>query len=73
MNHASKEQWQPDVVVVVFRDEDGRLDHFKWSLSQKGVSRQVSTAIYKIIVGGFRKSFVGFFYTMTHKIDLSPF
>ena len=68
-DHAFKEEWQPDIVVVILRDsEDGRLSHFKWSLVRKGVSREVSNAIYRIIDGGFRKSFTGFFYSLTHRI-----
>jgi hypothetical protein len=67
MNRAFKEESQPDVVVVVYRDSDGRLEHLTWSLAEKGVSREVSNAIYTIIDGGFRKSFIGFMYSMTHR------
>lgn len=70
MHRASKEAEQPDVVVVVYRDSERRLDHLTWSLADKGVSREVSKAIYKIIDGGFRKSIIGFLYTLTHRIDL---
>lgn len=70
MDHTFEEDWQPDIVVVVFRDseDDGRPTHFKWSLVRKGVSREVSNAIYRIIDGGLRKSFTGFFYSLTHRI-----
>jgi hypothetical protein len=70
MNRAFKEAEQPDVVVVVYRDSERRLEHLTWSFAEKGVSREVSNAIYKIIDGGFRKSFVGFLYTLTHRIEL---
>jgi hypothetical protein len=72
MNYANSELWLPDVVVVVYRNPEGRLEHFRWSLSEKGVSRELSNAIYRIIDGGFRKSFVGFLYTITHRIDVRP-
>ena len=70
MDHAFKQEWQPDILVVVYRDPDdnGRLAHFKWSLVRKGVSREVSNAIYRIVDGGFRKSFIGFFYSLSHRI-----
>ena len=70
MDHAFRQEWQPDILVVVYRDPDdnGRLTHFRWSLVRKGVSREVSNAIYRIVDGGFRKSFTGFFYSLSHRI-----
>jgi hypothetical protein len=38
------------------------------AIVRKGVSREVSNAIYRIIDGGFRKSFTGLFYSLTHRI-----
>ena len=69
-NYANKELWLPDVVGVIFRNPEGRLEHLTWPLVDKGVCREVSDAIYRIIDRGFRKSFVGFLYTMTHRIDV---
>ena len=69
MDHAFREAEQPDVVAVVYRDSEGRLEHFTWALAEKGVSREVSNAIYQIIDGGFRKSLIGFVYSLTHRID----
>ncbi len=70
MDHAFRQEWQPDIVVVVYRDpdDDGRLTHLKWSIVRKGVSREVSNAIYRIVDRGFRKSFTGFFYSLSHRI-----
>ena len=70
MDHGFRQEWQPDILVVVYRDPDdnGRLTHFRWSLVRKGVSREVSNAIYRIVDGGFRKSFTGFFYSLSHRI-----
>jgi hypothetical protein len=69
MHRASKSGYAPDVVVMIYRDADGRLDHFTWSLKTKGVCQDVSEAIYRIIDRGFRKAFVGFFYSLTHRIE----
>jgi hypothetical protein len=69
MNQASKEEWEPDVIVVVFRTYEGPLAHIVWRLVKKGRSREVSDAIYRIIDRGFLKAFRGFFYTLTHRID----
>ena len=70
MNRAFRDKEKPDVIVVVFRDAERRLEHFTWSLADKGVSREVGNAIYKIIDGGFLKSLIGLVYTLTHRIDL---
>jgi hypothetical protein len=40
----------------------------KWSIVRKGVSREVSNAIYRIVDRGFLKSFTGFFYSLSHRI-----
>jgi hypothetical protein len=68
-NYANRDLWLPDVVVVIFRSPEG-LKHFTWPLTTKGVCREVSNAIYRVIEHGVRKSFVGFLYTMTHRIDI---
>lgn len=70
MNRAFREEWQPDAVVVIFRDSVLGLEHLTWFLANKGVSREVSDAIYKIIDGGFWKSLLGFIYALTHRIEL---
>lgn len=69
MHHASTSTYIPDVVVMIYRDAGGRLDHFTWSLETKGVCQHVSDAIYRIIHRRFWKAFVGFFYSLTHRIE----
>ena len=71
MNRASRDPIYPDWVVVVYRRSDGGLEHLRLG-TDKGKSRELSNAIYRIIDGGFRKSFTTFRYAMTHKIDLRP-
>jgi len=68
MNRRAPEEWAPDIVVVLYRDEQGALDYFVWSLAEKNVSRKVSNEIYKVIDNGFLKSVFGFFYTVTHPL-----
>jgi hypothetical protein len=72
MNRTSPEDWLPDLVVVLYRDDEGRLDYFPWPIVDHGVCRRVSDEIYRIIDGGFWKSLISFFYTITHRVHGVP-
>lgn len=70
-NRASKDPIYPDWVVVVYRLDDGGLEHLRLG-TERGKARELSNAIYRIIDGRFRKAFTTFRYVMTHRIDLRP-
>lgn len=72
MNRRSPEEWFPDIVVVLYRDEQGVLAYFVWPIAEKGVCRRVSDEIYRIINNGFMKSVLTFFYVMTHPVKGVP-
>jgi hypothetical protein len=72
MNRRAPDEWAPDIVVVLYRDEQGALDYFVWSLAEKNVCRKVSNEIYKVIDNGFLKAVLAFFYVMTHPIKGVP-
>jgi hypothetical protein len=72
MNRRAPEEWAPDILVVLYRDEQGALGYFVWSFAEKNISRKVSDEIYKVIDNGFLKSVLAFFYVMTHPVKGAP-
>ena len=71
-NRSAKNASDLDIVVVVFRDADGDLAHMRWTLAERGKSRELSNAIYRIIDRGFLKCFTTFRYIMSHRIGGFP-